>query len=174
MPESDSSASLLKSRAPALAALMATGEGHANLWRPEELSAMFRHQMSTPMQVDLGGLDVPAAARLRTLSEAQGLLLKSFSDLFRHPAPPVELLRLVKDFAKSNLDHPESGLPGEIASALYYLSIAAALVRLDARISKLSDADLQTGLRWIMGQAWLEEEAKGLLAQAAQKLVQRQ
>ena len=79
------------------------------------------------------------------MSEAQGLLLKSFADLFHHPAPVIELLELAKDFAKANMDHPESGLPGEIAATLYYTSIAAALVRLDARISQLADADLQRG-----------------------------
>ena len=170
MSEFDSSAAVFKSRAKKLATLMATGEERARLWRPEELAAIFRHQMSAPMLVDLGRFDPRTATRLRTLSEAQGLLLKSFADLFHHPAPLIELLELVKDFAKANLDHPESGLPGEIATALYYASIAAALVRLDARISQLPDADLQRGLRSTMEQAWLDEKTKELLAQALKKV----
>ena len=104
------------------------------------------------------------------MSDAQGLLLKSFADLLHHPAPVKELLELAKDFAKANLDHPESGLPAEIAATLYYASIAAALVRLDARISQLPDADLQRGLKWTMDQAWLDEKTKALLATAAEKL----
>jgi hypothetical protein len=170
MSDFDSSAAVFKSRAKKLATLMATGEERADLWRPEELAAIFRHQMSAPVMVDLGAFDPRTATRLRTLGEAQGLLLRSFDDLFHHPAPPIELLELVKDFAKANLDHPESGLPREIAAALYYASIAAALVRLDARISQLPDADLQRGLRWAMGQAWLDEKAKELLTQASGKV----
>ena len=170
MSDFDSSAAVFKSRAKKLATLLATGEERAKLWRPDELAAIFRHQMSAPMLVDLGTFDPRTATRLRTLSEAHGLLLKSFADLFHHPAPPFELLELVKDFAKANLDHPESGLPGEIATALYYASIAAALVRLDARISQLPDADLQRGLRWTMEQAWLDERTKKLLAQALEKV----
>jgi hypothetical protein len=170
MSEFDSSAAVFKSRAKKLATLMATGEERADLWRPEELAAIFRHQMSAPVMVGLGAFDPRTATRLRTLGEAQGLLLRSFDDLFHHPAPPIELLELVKDFAKANLDHPESGLPREIAAALYYASIAAALVRLDARISQLPDADLQRGLRWAMGQAWLDEKAKELLTQASGKV----
>ena len=170
MSEFDSSAAVFKSRAKDLAALMASGELRAKLWRPEDLAAMFRHQMSTPMLVDLGSLEARTAAKVRTLSEAHGLLLKSFSDLFQHPAPPLELLELVKDFAKSNIDHPQSGLPDEIATALYYSSIAAALVRLETRISRLPDADLRQGLRWTSEQAWLDEKTKGLLAQALEKL----
>jgi hypothetical protein len=170
MSEFDSSSAVFKSRADKLASLLATGEECARLWRPDELAAIFRHQMSAPMLVDLGTLDTRTAARVKSLSAAQGLLLKSFSDLFHHPTPLIELLELVKDFAKSNLDHPESGLPGEIASALYYTSIASALVHLDARISQLPDSDLRRGLHWAEEQAWLDEKTKGLLAQALKKL----
>lgn len=169
-PESKSSAAVFHSRAKELAALMATGEERAHLWRPDELAAIFRHQISTPMLVDLDNFDPHAADRLKMLSEAHGLLLKSFADLFHHAAPPVELLKLVKDFAKANVDHPESGLPSEIATALYYLSIAAALVHLDTRISKLSDADMQRGLSWAREQSWLDARTKALLDEALEKL----
>lgn len=174
MSEFDSSSSALKTHAKELAELMASGWESARLWRPEELAAIFRHQMSAPMLVDLGGFDVSTATRLRTLSDAQGLLLKSFSDLINHPSPPVELLTLVKNFAKSNVDHPESGLPGEIASALYYASIAAALVRLDKRISHLADADLRKGFRWLQEQSWLDDATKRLLADALEKIYVRE
>ena len=169
MPDFDSSAAVFKSRANKLATLLATGGERARLWRPDELAAIFRHQMSAPMLVDLGTFDPRNATRLRTLSEAQGLLLKSFSELFHHPAPPIELLELIKDFAKANMDLPESGLPDEIAATLYYTSIAAALVRLDESISRLPDADLQRGLRWTMEQAWLDEKSRELLAEALEK-----
>ena len=170
MSEQDSSTAAFKSHAKELAELMAGGWEDARLWRPEELAAIFRHQMSAPMLLDLGSFDAATAARLKTLSDAQGLLLKSFADLIHHPAPPLELLHLVKNFAKSNIDHPDSGLPGEIASALYYSSIAAALVHLDARISQLADADLLRGFRWLEEQPWLDDKTKALLAQAKKKL----
>ena len=54
MSDFDSSAAVFKSRAKKLATLMATGEERARLWRPDELAAIFRHQMSAPMLVDLG------------------------------------------------------------------------------------------------------------------------
>ena len=174
MSDFDSSAALFKSRAKQLAALMASGDERHPLWRPEELAAMFRHQMSAPVLMDLGSFDPRTAARLKTLSAAQGLLLSSFADLFNHPAPPIQLLQLVKDFAKANMDHPESGLPREIAAALYYASIAAALVRLDTRISQLADADLQSGLRWTQEQAWLDEKTIGAAGRGREKTVRRQ
>jgi hypothetical protein len=170
MSEPDSSTAALKGRADKLAALLATGEERGRLWRADELAAMFRHQLSAPILVDLGSFDSRTATRIQNLSEAQGLLLKSFGDLFHHPAPAKELLVLVKEFAKANMDHPESGLPTEITTALYYTSIAAALVHLDERISKLSDADLQNGLRWTQQQSWLDDKIRSLLADASKKL----
>jgi len=170
MSEFDSSAALFKGRAKQLAALMASGDERGPLWRADELAAMFRHQMSAPMLMDLGSFDERTASQIKTLSGAQGLLLSSFADLFNHPSPPVQLLQLVKDFAKANMDHPESGLPSEIASTLYYSSIAAALVHLGKRISQLPDVDLKRGLGWTAEQSWLDEKTKALLSGAIKKL----
>jgi hypothetical protein len=170
MSDFDSSAAVFKSRANKLASLLSSGGERSRLWRPDELAAIFRHQMSAPMVVDLGAFDARTALRLRSLSEAQGLVLKSFGDLFHHPAPVLELLELVKDFAKANVDQPESGLPGEIAAALYYTSIAAALVRLNVRITQLPDPALQAGLQQTLEQAWLDEPTKALLIQALAKV----
>lgn len=174
MSDFDSSAALFKSRAPQLSALMASGEDRGPLWRPDELAAIFRHQMSAPVLMDLGSFDPRTAGQLKTLAAAQGLLLSSFTDLFNHPNPPVQLLQLVKDFSKANLDHPESGLPREIATALYYASIAAALVRLDKRISQLPDADLQRGLLLAQAQPWLDDRTKSLFAEALKKVSGRE
>jgi hypothetical protein len=171
MPESDSVSAVGKSPPKSLAAFLAAGEERARLWRPEELTAIFRHQMSAPILIDLGGFDPATATRLKTLSDAQSLLLKSFSDLFHHPVPPLELLTLAKDFAKANMDHPESSLPQEVAAALYYTSIATALVRLEARISQLKDDELRRGLLWAKDQPWVDAPTREILVDAIKKIV---
>jgi hypothetical protein len=170
MSEFDSAGTLFKSAPKSLAAFLAAGEERARLWQPEELGAIFRHQMSAPILVDLGGFDPATAARLRTLSEAQSLLLKSFLDLFLHPVPPIELLTLTKDFAKGNMEHPDSSLPNEVAAVLYYVSIAAAYLRLDRKISQLSDAELKRGLLWSKSRPWVEAPIQNLLDETLQKL----
>ena len=170
MSEFDSAESVFQRQPKSLAALLEASGERVRLWRPEELGAIFRHQMSAPVLVDLGGYDPGTAARLKTLSAAQGLLLKSFSDLFHHPAPPLELLELTKDFAKANMDNAQSSLPNEVAAALYYTCIAAALARLDARITRLPEAELRRGLLWTGEQTWLDKETKQLLLQAAAKI----
>jgi hypothetical protein len=170
MSEFDSAGALFKSAPKRLAALMAAGAERARLWRADELGAIFRHQLSAAILVDLGGLDSVSAARLKMLSDAQSLLLKSFSDLLLHAAPPIELLLLAKDFAKANMDCADGSLPKEVAAVLYYASISAALTHLDERISQLKDADLECGLRWAKDQAWVDQQIQQLLVQGLDKL----
>jgi hypothetical protein len=170
MSEFDTAGALFKSPPKSLAAFMAAGDERARLWRPDELAALFRHQLAAPILVDLGGFDPATASRLRLLGAAHNLVLKSFLELFLHPAPPVELLALTKDFAKTNMDHPDSSLPKEVAAVLYYASISAALVRLDQRISQLSNADLERGLAWARDQRWVDPQIQQLLVQALQTL----
>jgi hypothetical protein len=168
MPEQHNQAS--RRHAERLFDLLGLGEDDGPQWGPDELAAIFRHQMSAPVLVDLGGFEPQKAARLRVLTEAQGLLVRSFADLFRHPSPPLELLRLTKDFAKANLNHPEALLPPEIATVLYYASLAAALVKRNERITRLSNADLREGLTRAVMHPWLDEETKQLLIEALRKL----
>jgi hypothetical protein len=170
MAEFDSAGAVARSEVKGLAAVMAAGSEAAGLWRPEDVAAVFRHQMASPVLVDLAGFDPATAARLKTLAAAQSLLLKSFADLFFHPSPPLELLELTKDFAKVNMDQPASAIPGEVAAALYYLSIASALVRLDRRITRLGDVELRRGLLWVKERPWLDAPARQLLEDAAAKL----
>jgi hypothetical protein len=169
MSQSEYSAAALTRRPEALAALLNSGSENARVWQPDEFAAIFRHQLSAPVFVDFARMPKGAAAKLKRVSDAQGLLLKSFSELFHHPVPPIELLEMTKDFAKANMDHPESALPGEVATALYFASIAAAYVRLGARISKLSDQDLRAGWLWTRDQGWIDEKTKALLAEALAK-----
>jgi hypothetical protein len=139
------------------------GDDADRLWRDEELGAILRHQMSAPLQVDLINLERGLAVKVRNLAESQGLTLKSFGDLLAHPNPPVELLKVTKDFAKACRLSPHGPLPREIASVLYFASIAAAMVRCRRRITGLSDADLADGLRWTLARPWLDAPTHALI-----------
>ena len=153
-----------------LSKMMDLGSASEQAWRPEELAAIFRHQMSAAVQFDLGALDPGLANRLNNLSSSQGLLLKSFADLFFHPHPPIELLRLTKQFAKAYRNHPDSPLPNEIATLLYFLSIVAALVRCGERITELDDDSLRKGIEWLTSQKWVDEKTQALLREGLEFL----
>lgn len=132
-------------------------------WHPDDLAAMLRHQMAATVQFDLGALDRNPAMQLSNLSESQGLLLKSFGDLFFHPHPPIELLQLTKQYAKACRNHPDSPLPHEIATLLYFMAITTALVRCGERITQLDDESLRKGIEWAIEQAWVDEKTRALL-----------
>jgi hypothetical protein len=137
-----------------------------NLWRADEICAIWRHQLKTELEFDLGGLDGAAAAQLAALTTAPESRAATFGDLLFHPSAPLPLLELVKEFGKAHSAHPESLLPREVAMALYYSAIAAALVRHSRRISSLSDETLRAGMRQVLERPWLDDETGALLRAA--------
>lgn len=134
------------------------------IWRPDELAAVMRHQLSAPVRVDLAEFDRGLAAKVENLAAAQGLLLSSFDDLLKHQNPPVELLIAVKSFAKACRRSPDSRIPHPVASVLYYACIAAAMLRCDRRITTLTDAELHKGIEWALAQTWIDKGVQDLLS----------
>lgn len=153
-----------------LAGLMDLRLDAARPWVAAELGDILHHQLHAAVAVDLAALDPTLAPKLRELAVARGLVLSSFGDLLRHPQPPLELLGLVKEFAKANRHHPRSPLPAEVATVLYYAAIAAALVACGTRITRLSDARLCEGWHWVQAQPWIDPDTAGLCARAAAAL----
>ena len=153
-----------------LADMLDTDQQSQGLWQPEELGAVLRHQLSSVIQFDVGGLDPGCAGRLRALSDAEGLLVRSFLTLFQHPCPPVELLELTKQFAKACKNHPDSPLPSEVAEVLYLLSIVVAMVRCGRRITALDDRALRQSVTWALTQNWIDPDTRSILQQGLNAL----
>src|SRR5689334_5650423 len=99
---------VFKSSPARVARLLALAAGKPDPWLPQELRAVLAHELAKPVRFDLSTLESGVAAQVKALAEADGLVLKSLAELLLHPRPPVELLRLVKDFAKAHQAHPES------------------------------------------------------------------
>lgn len=140
-----------------------TAETDEPSWSDADLKAIFGHQWSTPLTVDLSGLDATLADHVGMLASSQGLVLSSFGDLLRHPNPPLALLELSKEFAKRSLYSPCPAIPHDIARVLYFTSIAAALAHCQHRITTLSDAEVATGIKWALACDWLTNDAKTVL-----------
>jgi RNA polymerase sigma-70 factor (ECF subfamily) len=130
---------------------------------PADAAAQLRQLLTAPAPLDLGAVDAALALNARAWAEGEGLVLKSFGDLLHHPHPLPELLELVKDFAKENRTDPESPLPREVATVLYYASIAVALARCGRRITQHDDATLRQGFQWGCEQSWVDEAMRELL-----------
>jgi hypothetical protein len=155
-----------------LARLLGLGDTGAAEWRPEELRAILEHQLSAPLSLDLpssGGASREGPEPAATAGTS-GKRIETFDDLFHHPAPPVALLRMVKDFAKANCNHPESVLPNEIATLLYYESIVAARTHAGEQISHLTDDELKAGIGWVLVQPWVDAKTRGLFEEGLSAL----
>jgi hypothetical protein len=149
-----------------LSLLVDTTADDQELWRPEEFGAIFRHQLTAPLRTDLASLAPQLGEKLAGLRTPAGLPVATFDDLLRHPAPPVALLEVVKEFAKTSRRARRSQLPSEVASMLYYLTIGIALFRCDHRLTGLSDPALREGFRWARAQPWADEATRDLLCRA--------
>ncbi|HEY7088350.1 MAG TPA: hypothetical protein VH518_09700 [Tepidisphaeraceae bacterium] len=137
-------------------------EVHLHRWSSTDLREMLQHQLAAPMHLSLGTLSAEVSHQIRTIRPALNPLM-TLGQLLRHEKPPVQLLKLVKRFAKICRGDPENPLPSEIVMLLYYTSITVALVRLNQSISRLSPESLERGLRWLSAQPWLTEDLRPLL-----------
>ncbi|MGD0388982.1 MAG: hypothetical protein ABSC42_08510 [Tepidisphaeraceae bacterium] len=149
----------------ALLTLMELREDSRQVWQPSELAAILKHQLRAPLRLALGDLSGQVVHHLELMAKAGGAP-STLDELFRQAQPSFELLDLTKRFAKScNLDG-NSPLPREIAILLYYVSIAAADMRCQKRLSKLSDESLSRGLAWCGAQTWLDEPVRLVVDEA--------
>jgi hypothetical protein len=153
-----------------LASLIEDDDIGERIWKPSELAAILRHQLTTPLHVDLAG----AAGPLQEAAEARGLVLKSFGDLLQHPQPPIALLKLMKDFAKACRMGRRGSMPREIAAVIYFVSIIAAMTRCSRRITTLDDHALSAAVEWALGQPWLDETTRAVFSEGAKFLRGRQ
>jgi hypothetical protein len=133
-------------------------------WRPDELKDMLLHQLRAPLYLSLGTLSAEVVHQLQCNDPPLDARL-TLGELFGHPQPPLQLLKLVKRFAKQCRREPDNPMPSDLVMLLYYVSIAVALVRLNQRISDLADRHLRRGMHWLTAQVWVDAEVKSVLTE---------
>src|SRR5215467_12030984 len=101
MENPDSTNTLFFVSGPAgLARMLAQDQPESTDWNPEEMRAMWQHQLRAPIEADLSTVQSSSAAALRSAPEASSFGDKSFAELLQHATPPLALLTLTKEFAK--------------------------------------------------------------------------
>ena len=139
-------------------------------WSTDDFGAILRHQMSLPIETDLENLGADLAVRLADLCTAADPPIGCYAELFAHPDPPLELLEIVKEYAKACRDHVPSPLPPEVATVLYFASIAAAFDCHQASISSLAPGELRAGLSWTRRRAWVDDGTRRVIDAALLRL----
>ncbi len=150
-----------------LASMLELEPSSARVWRAEELSAILSHQMQAEISTDLSALASRSASRRAELERAAAdASLATFGGVLRSAQPSLGVLELIKDFAKTHRNQPNSVLPAEIANILYFGAIAAAQLRHGKRITRIDNDAMEKGIRWCAAQPWLDESMRALFAEA--------
>jgi hypothetical protein len=157
---------LSKSNPASLARMLDLDAGTNHDWHPEELGSILRHQLDSPLMFDLANFAPESKEALKAINPSATIPLNTFGDLLRHPHPPLALLTLVKEFAKDNRNNPQSTLPPEVASVVYFAAIVVALIRCGQRITALDDQALRQGVEWAFAQPWIDEFSRPLFREA--------
>ena len=145
-----------------LSELFSVGEeDRPKVWTAEELREVLAHQLRAALVYDLGSV---GALRDAEALGQQGV--RTFGDLIRHGSPPVDLLRLAKDYFKSSLVSEDGPLPPDVARLLYYGVIGVAGLRHGQGISSLTRDELTRGLKWATSRDWADQETRNVLAEA--------
>ena len=155
------------SSAQSLSYMMDPDADSGQHWEAEELGEILEHQLAARLECDLADKSKQVSEELEA-AEKSGV--KTFGDLLQHANPPLELLKLTRRFAKGCRTQPDAPLPDEVATVLYFLSIAAALVRCGSRITKMDDKSLRYSLDWALKQPWLDEASRGLLREGQETI----
>jgi len=150
-----------QSNPQSLARLLEVESGAKTDWSASDLAAILRHQLNAPLRTDLSCTNPDAGKTLDTISAA-GPAPATFGELFAHPHPPLELLKLAKEFGKALRRDPSSGIPAEVATVIYYASIVAARLRCRRQISDLDQAAFRRGIKWALARPWLDAATRAL------------
>jgi hypothetical protein len=155
----------LSRAAPEVLASLMNVEDHPTHgdWLPQELGQILQHQLDAPLLFDLSSIADPD--RVSLVRHAESGTVRNFGALFCHRDPPLALLRLTKDFAKSSDRRRSNPLPAEVATVLYYAAIIAALLRHGERISRIGEETLREGARWVLRQHWVAEPLRDLFVE---------
>lgn len=150
-----------------LALLMDAAASDDSPWQADDLAGVLRHQLRAALAPDLSPQNLEKQAAIQGLAGAAEPPIATFADLLHHPNPPVELLQHCRDFAKRHGLKANGPLPPDAARVIYYMAILVAR-RHGLKISRLSDADLQTGAEWVASRKWVDPHTRGLAQTAGE------
>jgi hypothetical protein len=171
----DSVAALEQSTPSGLLGLLSLHEESPSSWSEADAAAILKHQLDARIEFDLkSALPKELAARRtvsRALHGAEKHQVATFRELFSSTRPPLEVLRLAKDFFKGLVQTTGKGsVEGNVARVCYYLSIASARTRLGEQISNLSASELRKGLQWCLKLSWVDRQTSKLIEECLSAL----
>jgi hypothetical protein len=139
-----------------------TPEGEAP-WDKSDLGRLIEQRLDMPLYELLP--DVAQRATERRETALPGEDVYTLRELFLHAAPSLRLLEGAKRVFREWARGKERSTPAEVGTALYFITIALALVRGSKRITKLSNAELRDGLQATARHDWLPDSLREITNQ---------
>jgi len=170
MEKPETTETIFVNRPEGMARILALDDTARDLWAAAEMQVIWQHQLSTPVDVDLGTAALSDARAPGGSSDLQPLLSQSFGHVLADPHSSLALLKMIKSFAKQTFNSAEDAQMKGVAAALYYAACAAGMVRYQQRLSGMGDTELKRGFKWALHQDWLGEPPRKLIEQAAELL----
>jgi hypothetical protein len=150
----------------ALSQLLACNSDADSVWNATDLHAILCHQLDADVEFDLTHFGGVAQERMTTVrASAADNRPCTFGQMLTSAEPPLEVLDMIRRFAKRSRTQDSGGIPKEVATVLYYAAIAAAKLRHGISLSKLDDEALRSGLAWGLEQTWLTEPLRDLFTE---------
>ncbi|HZL36169.1 MAG TPA: serine/threonine-protein kinase [Tepidisphaeraceae bacterium] len=132
-----------------------------SLWSADELAALWRHQLSSPIvdPANERNSDLPQAA------PAGESAPPTFGALLHDSALPISALESARRLAERWRDDPRHSVPTAISRLLHCALASADALRTDRAL--LSHARLGDELAWAAAQPWIDDKTQALLIRAA-------
>ena len=138
-------------------------------WRPEEFAAVWRHQLASPVRVELSVTGQSHSGRSAPPTMPPGLTV---GELLHHPSPAADLLDALRELAKSSATESADALPRDVARVLYFATIVAGVLRCGRRLTSLDDDSLRRGIEWSLTQEWLDPPTRQLFSDGHARLTE--
>src|SRR4051812_3064316 len=101
-----------------LAALLGRAAEDSPRWLAGDLGEILAHQLRAPLMFDLQrarpDIGTPARVARDPFGRPNGTEIHSLGELLVHPSPPLALLRLAKEFAKTSDEQGKMPLPVDV------------------------------------------------------------
>lgn len=124
--------------------------------------------LDSPLPVDkliLDSLPVIVRTLCRKLRSVAG---QGIGDLLQDPQTDVAAIRGIKEYTKQSGTCSHSEVEGDAFLAIYYASLASALVFHDDKITQHSYQDLEQFFRTFAKKTWIPDELTSLFEKAVQ------
>ena len=144
-----------------LRALMDPSHDDVVAWSASDLRAILAHQLGTPLREEVDQLaEAGACTRESVVAAIQASGCRTFGELLQLEAPHLEMLRLVKDYAKAAIATRGSHLPGDVARLLYVLSILRGRAVGASEMTTLTEESIEREARRCLTYRWLPQDVR--------------